>query len=120
MMKNIRQILCLMLCMVILVSVLVPTVSAAVVPTTDDTITPNRDTLIHPITGDQYSSRTFTTITEAMGTYGSNWRYVHTYEFYAGNVYNWYYFFSDGTKNFFYVIYDEDPINSLPEDVFTE
>lgn len=120
MIKKAHRILCSVLCMAILLSILVPTAFAAAIPSTGDTITPNRDTMIHPITGDQYSGMTFSTISVAKATYGSCWVYQRTYEIYAGNVYNWYYLFSDGTKNFFYVMYDEDPIHSSPGYIFTE
>jgi len=119
MIKKAYRILCVALCMVILLSILAPTAFAAI-PSTGDTLEPNRDTMIHPITGDQYSGRTFTTISAAKAAYGSCWVYQQTYEIYAGNVYNWYYLFSDGTKNFFYVMYDEDPIHSSPGSTFTE
>lgn len=86
MIKKAYRILSLVLCMIILLSVLVPTAFAAVIPSPEDTITPNHVPLIHPITGDQYASRTFPTIDDAKAAYDSCWVYERTYEIYAGNV----------------------------------
>lgn len=51
-----------------------------------------------------YSTRTFSTVESAKTAFGWDFAYEQCYRYFNGVIYNWFYWFTDGTKCYFHVI----------------
>lgn len=109
-MKLINKSISIILIITMLCSVLSISVNALTFEKKDNSIAPCR-VIYRPIgfgLYDQYTDAIFKTIDHAKNRFGWDFTYTPTTHYYLGVYYNWFYSFSDGTKQYFRVLFDDD------------
>lgn len=109
-----RKILSLVLCLMLLFSLTVMASAVAIEPEEDGVETSSVD--IRPIAYDHFYPTPFNTIKDAMNKFGSCYTYRTCYQYYQGEIYNWYFTYSDYSREYLRVICysDDDTILSIP------
>lgn len=109
-MKKMRRSVCLFLLVIIILSSL-PLTALAVEPSVSTrnheeatTWSIYKDSCLYDGAGNQYGRTSWTSLSAAQSYYGTGFSYHSCYEWFRGELYNYFYFFSDGLKMFFGVV----------------
>lgn len=117
-MKKLLNKVSIMLLLVMLLSSITPLTYAAAKP--EGEIAETDRFLFNPITGDQYTTEPFSSLAAANAYFKWN-SYSTCSVYYQGYYFNYYYLFSNDTRQYFYVkCVDEDPIHEIPTGSLTE
>lgn len=117
--KHLIKFTCLTLCCLFIFAA-TSIVSAA--STADSDVPSPASDVIRPIAYDQYYPSTFNTLSAAKAKFGSAYSYIQCYQYYAGNVYNYYFFYSDYSRQYIRVIHysDDNTVLSIPNEICYE
>ena len=108
---RIKKLVCLFV-VVIVLSVILPSVSAATI-NNGDIANPSS---YQPVCFNEYSTMVWPTLAKAKEYYGYDFSYHSCSHYYNGQYYNYYYDFSNGSKMYFFVSLDDgNDVWSVPE-----